>query len=693
MRKKGWKKTGSGNWKALVQQTWKRLRLDRLTMDGHSRGSIARKMIGFGIALVLIIVVSLQFIALSYAKRTLISITTEQAGMLAEQHSASIDEWMNGLVLAAKTAASKRVMGSTIDPLIMEQFRLLHQSYSDIVKVYLADGRSGQELYSLTGLNHIDFSQKGYFKKAVETKSAVISDEELTPGADSKTVYIATPIGDTNTNTDRILIVGVSIRNLLKKMETITFMQHGYAFVVNSDGLVVAHRDKENNNKLELGKDPDYADLLNQLKTKTTGSVVYEDRGTNSFAAFAPIKSLDWMLVLTTSTDEIYGELNGMGWFFLLFSIPVTAVAVALIWWFAKGIRTSLFAIAGDMQRIGNGDFNVRVEVRGNDELALVGRQMNQMADQLRQLVALVQEQALQLNRAADELNTYAQGNRQAINDISANVAAISEKVAQQTTEVQATTQTVSEIAQGVEQVAIAAEATSQATARTLERAQGGVSLVQTVIGNVRHASGEVSETAKRMHSLRDRAKQITSIVEMISTIASQTNLLALNAAIEAARAGEAGRGFSVVASEVRKLAEESSAFSEKIANIAHSINDEAMEMSANMDEIASMVIEGLASVESVGEAFQAILTDIRSATEQSEAMSSTSEEMAAGNQIVTTSMQRLSSMSEEINDSIGGVVQTVDMQLESIARINENVESLKKLADDLTESVQRFVI
>ncbi len=660
---------------------------------GNYSSSIAKKMIVFGVLLVLVIIVSLQMIALSYSKGTLIDITAKQAKMLAEQHGSTIDSWLVSIMESTKAAASKRVMTTDMEPLIKEQFHLLNQSHNEVTRVYLVDGKTGKEIYSMTGKSDLDFSTKAYFKQAVETKKAVFSDEEIIPNAEKSVVYIASPIGDQNDNTDRLLIVGFSINKLIKDIEQVPFMQDGYAFVVNKDGLVVAHKHKENNNHLDLKADSHYAEMLNLMSAGASNSTLYNDHGTQSFAAFAPIPSLHWYIVLSTPVSEVYGEVDHMGWFFLLFSIPVIAVASLLIWWFAKRIRTSLYQISQDMQRIGSGDFHVEVKVQRKDEFAMLGNTMNEMVRELRKIISLVQGQATQLNIAADDLNVFAQGNKQAIEIISTNVAAISERVQVQTTEVQGAASTVAEISQGVEQVAIAAEQTSVATSRTYERAQTGRELVDQVIHNVRAATKEVECTASRMHSLRDRAKEITSIVEMIRSIASQTNLLALNAAIEAARAGEAGKGFSVVATEVRKLAEESSTFSEKIAEIARSINDESMEMSNNMDHIVATVNHGLQSVENVGKSFQAILADIQAAAEQGEAMTATAEEMAAGNQVVTNAMGRLASMSDEINDSISGVVKTIGDQFNSIAQINESVEHLKNLAEELTESVKRFKV
>ncbi|NGQ94649.1 methyl-accepting chemotaxis protein [Brevibacillus sp. SYP-B805] len=656
-------------------------------------GSIAQKMIAFGIILVIVVVVSLQFIALSYSKKTLIDITSKQAKMLAEQHSASVEDWLGKIMTSVKSTASKRVMTTDMETLILEQFRLLNQAHQEILKIYLVDGTTGSELYSMTGHSDVDFKQKAYFKKAMETKAPQFSDEEIVRGAERSLLYIASPIGDKNDDTSRLLVVAFTMEPWLAKIPTIPFMSEGKAFIVKPDGLVVAHKDPKSNNQMLLTELPDYKEMMEKMGQKKSDSLLYSEQGKESFAAFAPIPSLGWFFVLTTGVDEVYGEINSMAGVILLMSIPIAAIAALLIWWFAKRIRTSLLAIARDMERVGSGDFNVHAEVNGNDEVALVGRTLNSMVGELRNLIALVQSQATHLHTAAEELNELSNSNKKAIDVVTESIFTISEKVAIQATEVQSTAATIAEISQGVEQVAIAAESTSLATSRTFDRAQDGMTLVHEVISHVRSASDEVETTAKRMHSLRDRAKEITSIVEMISTIASQTNLLALNAAIEAARAGEAGRGFSVVASEVRKLAEESSAFSDKIAGIARSINDEAMEMSDYMDGIVSKVNAGLRSVESVGEAFRHIVSDIQSAAEQSEAMTATSEEMAAGNQVVSSAMGRLSAMSDEINVTIGGVVETVDVQLASIARMTENVEQLKRLAEKLTDNVKRFVI
>ncbi len=656
-------------------------------------GSLAKKMISFGILLVLIVIASLQLIALSYSKMTLIDITSKQAKMLAEQHSASIEEWLGELATSIKTTASKRVMTTNLDSLIMEQFSLLKQSHKEIIKIYLVDSTTGNELYSLTSRNNLNFTEKKYFQNALKTKVLTISDEEITKGAERSTLYMATPIGDNNTDTSRILVVGFTIQQLSKKVELIPFMKEGYAFVVRPDGLVTAHRLRQNINQLNLKENAEYNEMFTLMSKNESGSFIYKDNGKTSFAAFSPIPSLKWDIVLTTTIDEVYGEINQMGWFIFLISIPIVGISAGLIWWFAKKIRTSLFGIAQDMQKIGSGDFQVEVKVTGKDELALVGHTMNQMVGELRNLISLVQGQAIQLNVATDELSKHSNENREAINEITGNMSLISEKVSIQAKDVHATVATVTEISHAVEQVAIAAESTTVATTRTFDRAREGREQVENVIKSVRAATDEVVATTKRMHKMRDRAKEITSIVEMISTVASQTNLLALNAAIEAARAGEAGRGFSVVASEVRKLAEDSNVFSEKIALIARSINDEAMEMSRDMDEIVTRVNDGLTAVEAVGESFENIVGDIQAAAEQSEAMSATSEEMAAGNQIVTSSMQRLSSMSSEISNTITGVVHTIDEQLTAISRINENVEQMKELADELTQSVQKFII
>ncbi|TGU78189.1 methyl-accepting chemotaxis protein, partial [Mesorhizobium sp. M00.F.Ca.ET.186.01.1.1] len=135
-----WKKKGAGF------SLSGKVNIKSLLATEKLRGSLATKMIVFGLILVLIIIGSLQYIALSFSKSTLFSITSKQAKMLAEQHAASMEDWIQTIVKTSESTASKRVMMTELEPLIMEQFTLMRQSHKEISKIYLVDSNTGKSL-------------------------------------------------------------------------------------------------------------------------------------------------------------------------------------------------------------------------------------------------------------------------------------------------------------------------------------------------------------------------------------------------------------------------------------------------------------------------------------------------------------------------------------------------------------------
>ncbi|WP_239209141.1 methyl-accepting chemotaxis protein [Brevibacillus laterosporus] len=676
-----------------VKNNWKPSLTNIRKMKLHMGKSIATKMIIWGIIMVLLIFGTLETIVLSFSKNTLINITTKQSKMLTEQYTASVDEWINSIATQVKGSAAKNVMRTNIDTLVKDEFKLLRQSFPEIKKIHLVNGKTGIEEYSLTTMNFTNFNDKTFFKEAVSQKQTIISGEDIQPHVEKSYGYIATPVGPSNSDTSRILIVAFSMQKMLDRIAGVQFMENGYGYVLNENGLVVAHKNEEYTNNVEIGSDPAYKEIMQKVIDRSSTNVIYTDNGIESFASIAPLKTLPWSLVLSTSLSEIYGEVNSMGWIIFLVSIPVTVLAGAAIWWYANSMKRQLITVTTQMQRVGSGDFTTNIEVQGKDEIAQVGQALNQMVGELKDLITRVQSQAVVLNVASGELQKHSEANTVSLHQISGTLTGISERISMQNREVQSTVTTVSEISEGVEQVAISAEATSNATSKTLERAQVGMKQVQDVVEVVRGVTSEIGQNANRMHTLRQRSNEISEIVKMITGIASQTNLLALNAAIEAARAGEAGKGFSVVASEVRKLAEESSSFSEKIAAIAGSINYEAKEMTINMDDVVKQADVGLKSVEMVGQSFTHILQEIQAAAEQSESMTAISEEMAAGNQVVSSSMQNLSQRSGEIDQSLIEAVTTIEAQLKAISEINKNVQSMQELSNDLEAHVSKFQV
>ena len=193
------------------------------------------------------------------------------------------------------------------------------------------------------------------------------------------------------------------------------------------------------------------------------------------------------------------------------------------------------------------------------------------------------------------------------------------------------------------------------------------------------------------VHSLRDSSQKIAEIVSLISGIAGQTNLLALNAAIEAARAGEQGRGFAVVADEVRKLAEQSEGAAKQIADLIHKNNEQIMATVNRMDRSKSEVASGVVLVNAAGQDFSDISKSVSELSSQIRDISASVQEMAAGSQRIIQSVKDIQTVSNKTAGDTETISAAMEEQSAAMQEISASSTELARLAGTLSTAVNRF--
>ncbi|HNV88137.1 MAG TPA: methyl-accepting chemotaxis protein [Methylotenera sp.] len=369
----------------------------------------------------------------------------------------------------------------------------------------------------------------------------------------------------------------------------------------------------------------------------------------------------------------------------LLLKTVLTALALlgllilASIWFFgmrqAKTIDSALMRLENDGQQnqmavlnlldemgdLADGDLTVRAEVKENITGAIADS-INYTIDSLRDLVT-------EINRASEQVNT-ATGVAQAT---SVSLLSAAEKQAQQITE---TTDAVSNMTRSILEVSTNASQASQVAQRSLQAATQGSQAVQNTIAGMNDIREQIQETSKRIKRLGESSQEIGEIVELISDITEQTNILALNAAIQAASAGEAGRGFTVVAEEVQRLAERSSEATKQIGAIVKTIQTDTHSAVAAMEKSTEGVVEGaklsdaagkaLTEIETVSNSLARLIQSISAATEaQTQVASTVTKNMqqiqeitsltTKGTKLTADSVGQLTKLSEELRDSVAG--------------------------------------
>ncbi|MDQ8737700.1 methyl-accepting chemotaxis protein [Paenibacillus sp. LHD-38] len=387
------------------------------------------------------------------------------------------------------------------------------------------------------------------------------------------------------------------------------------------------------------------------------------------------------------------GELNQSRNFILAVTLLSLLLAALFYAGFYRNVIDTVNALKKRAQEMSMGDLSYELQLNTRDELQQAGHAFNEMLHSLNELLRRNQRISEKTAASSGQLMDISHESTSAMKLIATAIQSVSSGTELQSLSTSETATAMNEMAIGITRIAEAASEAADAAAKANEKLRLGDEQLEETALQMNSIKSTQVESAQIVAKLNEHSVQIGQIVATVMSIAKQTQLLALNANIEAARAGEHGRGFSVVASEVGKLAEQTAHSVDSISHLLSSVRMQVDETVLAMDAMREETDTGLQVIGRTQQTMSSILTDIRQMSDQVQEVSAASEQISAGMEQVTAAIGEVASVSHKTSDDAETMAAATEQQLASMEEIQTSAEALSMMSRQLQEDLSRFVL
>lgn len=500
-------------------------------------------------------------------------------------------------------------------------------------------------------------------------------------------------------------LVGRSDGNALSEITDDTgYGVSGYAYMINSKGTVVAHKDRDKvltqfNPIEEAKKDESLkstATLFEKILAERKGINNYNYSGNDLYAAYSPIEGSNWILVITANEAEVLAAMSSLGNTIIMIMVVVLLISIAVTYFVGSSITKPIIESVKHTERIAALDITQdipKLYLKRKDEIGSFANSLQSITNSLRGIISEISNSSEQMAAASEELTATSQQSATAAEEVSKTVEEIARGASDQARNTEEGSSKAILLGKTIEKDLGYMKALNASSNNVADVVSEG--LVE--IENLSKITEESNEATKEIYEVilktNDSSNKIGQASSVIASIADQTNLLALNAAIEAARAGEAGKGFAVVADEIRKLAEQSSASTKSIDGMVGELQSNAQYAVKTMERVSSISTEQTKSVVNSKEKYLLISKAMEAANKAVEQLNVSGEEMEIMKNEILDTLQNLSAIAEENSAATEQATASMQEQSASMEEIAGASESLSNLAQNLQTVIMKFKI
>jgi methyl-accepting chemotaxis protein len=571
----------------------------------------------------------------------------------------------------------------------LDKFKSSIKTFEVYDDILLLDNNGTVLTSALGTLDGKNLSDLEYIVRMKASKKVEISKVKKSLGSGNPIFAAAIPILDSNNNIRGTLITTISLSSVSKILNTVQIGDTGYIFVVESDGTAIAHKDEKeilekNLLKIDIGK---------TILEKKKGLDEYTYNGVKKLVAYDTDNDFGWTYIATIPLKELTKTANlileVLVGIILLTIISGATLAIII----SKGLSKPIIKVSEAMDKIAHGDFTVSVNSKGKDEIAHMSNNLNGTLSSIRVSISAVKETASEVGASADTLADTSSQMTLVANEVAQAIQEVARGASEQAGEIMDAVNLLNDFTEQLSIVENKLINVSDKTSDTQNRAEQGKEQIDSLINSIKEIKNSFESVVIKVEGLSGTVSKIGNITDVINGISEQTNLLALNAAIEAARAGEQGRGFAVVADEVRKLAEESKNSSEEILNLVKSIAIETKDVIDTTGNVKELIVQQETVANETVASFENIIYSVEEIAPLMEETNSSLKSAEASKLAVIEKIQNVSAVSEEVSASSEEISASSEEMLASCEEVERLASKVDEASEELRSKVEIFKV
>ncbi|AAO55987.1 Chemotaxis protein [Pseudomonas syringae pv. tomato] len=621
------------------------------------------KKILLAAALIVVVAFSVFIVINDYRQRQSLksSVKSElqQLGTLTTQN---IQTWLESRIQLLQSMSQQVAVDGKELPQLQRAIGL--PTYSDNFQLSYFGSTEGVMFSVPAGNRPADYDPRarGWYKAAQNAPGTIVTEPYIAASSGKLVMTIATPVKIQN-QLAGVAGADISLDSVSKIINSLNFDGHGYAFLVSAEGKILVHPDS----KLVL-KNINEAYPVNTPKI-ATGVTEIDSGKQPEIISFTPVQGVataNWYVALVLEQDSAYAMLTEFRTSAITAMVVVVMVIILLLGPLIRVLMQPLHQMGRAMRDIadGEGDLTKRLAITSHDEFGALAESFNHFVERIHTSIREVASTAAQLGEVATRV-------------VKVSNASMSNSD-QQANRTESVAAAINELGAAAQEIAQNAARTSQQSSDASGLASDGQGVVQQTIKAMNELSGKISESCVNIESLNGKTANIGQILEVITSISQQTNLLALNAAIEAARAGEAGRGFAVVADEVRNLAHRTQDSAQQVQKMIEELQVGAREAVVNMTESQRQSEDSVGIANLAGERLGSVTRRIEEINGMNQSVAAATEEQTSVVESINVDITHINTLNQQGVDNLRQTLEACNSLEEQAARLQQLVGSFR---------------